>query len=227
MDILQFPTSKFSERASGAPDMLIIHSISLRVPDALELLTVNPVEARAHYAVTPQGQVIQFVDESKKAWHAGTSFWRGRSDLNQVSIGIELISPGPRNTNRSWEDCPGPFPAKQMKALAALSRDICTRWNIAAHNVLAHSDIAPRRKRDPGELFDWKWFAYKGVGLYPKGRLPDLYRGDMTEGLAAYGYDVSRPDEALLAFRRHFGFKDSEATLRHKLAWLLAKALQP
>jgi N-acetylmuramoyl-L-alanine amidase len=206
--------------------------MSLRVPDALKILlgVESGLEASAHYAITPEGQALQFVAEEKRAWHAGVGMWRGQRDMNCRSIGIELIMPGPKNTNRSESDCPGPFSGAQMKTLAELSRGICQRWNMLSHNVVAHSDLTPGRispavvKRDPGELFDWKWLASKGVGLYPKGRLPEIYKGDMMEGLAQYGYDTSQPNEAMIAFRRHFGFKDSEATLRRKLAWLLKKA---
>jgi len=228
MKMTPLQTSKFNDRANKLrPSMLIIHSMGLPVEMALELLTTNPMEASAHYAIAPDGEIFAFVSEHHRAWHAGKSVWLGQDDINSRSIGIELIMPGPNNTERDEAEVPGPFSLAQMNSLTNLALDITRRWNIAPENVLAHSDIAPGRKRDPGERFNWADFAAAGVGVWPDGPLPLPLEAPTIEGLARYGYDVSNEKEAIIAFQRHFRADactgNDDCKTRQILNWLLQK----
>lgn len=194
---------------------LILHYTGVpTAPAALGLLLSREAEVSAHYFVDEGGGVLQLVPESRRAWHAGKSFWAGETDMNSASIGIEIQHPG--------HDDPCPYPERQITAATALARDICDRNGIKKRYVLAHSDIAIARKIDPGEFFPWDALAAAGVGLYPP---PAAILGDepMTLGatgaevdllrtkLARFGYHVEaagRYDEtlaaAVAAFQRHF-----------------------
>lgn len=211
-DIKQIPSPHFGERKKGVkPVFLIMHYTVLGAPETTHVFTgksTNPEGNRvsAHYMIDEQGGITQFVDEKARAWHAGVSCWDGNTDINSASIGIELVNPGHERGYRA-------FPALQMAALIALSRDIIGRHKISAHHVLGHSDIAPDRKKDPGELFDWKMLAAKGVGLWPAPTEDHFKRaarrlhdgGGIREKLGQYGYDGSKPLDVLLsAFQRHF-----------------------
>lgn len=143
-------------------DMLVLHYTGMRsAAAALDRLCDPSAEVSAHYVVCEDGAVHALVEESERAWHAGRSFWRGAYDINSRSIGIELVNPGHDNGYR-------PFPPVQMEALAALAAGILARHPIPPRNVVGHSDIAPERKRDPGELFDWRFLAERGIGLWPE-----------------------------------------------------------
>ena len=172
----------FQPRPEGAIiDMLVIHYTGMpSAQAALDRLCDPAAEVSAHYLIDETGEVHALVDEENRAWHAGVSSWRGSAGVNSRSIGIELVNPGHEWGYR-------PFPAAQMAALADLAHGILARWPIPARNVVGHSDVAPRRKQDPGELFDWYWLAQRGIGLWPK-------PGPSMTGEAA----------ALLAFQRHF-----------------------
>ena len=187
----------FQPRPAGAViDMLVIHYTGMRsARAALERLCDPGSEVSAHYLIDETGEIFALVDEENRAWHAGVSSWRGKSDVNSRSIGIELVNPGHEFGYR-------PFPAAQMAALADLAQGILARRPIPARNVVGHSDVAPRRKQDPGELFDWCWLARRGIGLWP---LPgEPIPGDAAALLAEYGYDIADPKAALVAFQRHF-----------------------
>src|SRR5262249_35610260 len=152
-----------SERkGSATPDMIILHYTGM--PDdqgAINHLCNPASEVSAHYVVLPDGYVVQLVAEARRAWHAGTSSWAGESDINSHSIGIELPNPG--------HDQGYPvFPKRQLAAVTALCRSIFPRRRITADRVLAHSDVAPARKRDPGEKFPRKALADSGIGLWVK-----------------------------------------------------------
>ncbi|MGY8992341.1 MAG: N-acetylmuramoyl-L-alanine amidase, partial [Rhodospirillales bacterium] len=151
----------FDDRPAGLPvDMLVLHYTGMKsASDALDRLCDPAAKVSAHYLVNMNGSVSALVDEEKRAWHAGVSFWRGHTDVNARSIGIELVNPG-------HEFGYVPFPEKQMAALIKLAKDILKRHAIEARNVVGHSDIAPRRKMDPGELFDWPRLAAAGIGLW-------------------------------------------------------------
>ena len=188
--------------------MLVIHDTGLQSAGAaLERLCDPGSEVSAHYLIDEAGEIFALVDEENRAWHAGVSSWRGEANVNSRSIGIELVNPGHEFGYR-------PFPAAQMAALADLAQGIVARWPIPARNVVGHSDVAPRRKQDPGELFDWYWLARRGIGLWPKPG-PSA-GGDAAAMLADYGYEISDPQAALVAFQRHFrpsicdGVADSE-----------------
>jgi N-acetylmuramoyl-L-alanine amidase len=168
-----------------------------------------------HYLIDLDGQVIQMVDEDLRAWHAGRSVWKGERDINSVSIGIEIHNPG---HDHGYPD----FPAAQMAAVAALGCDIATRHAIPPEHVLAHSDVAPHRKRDPGEKFDWQWLHEQGLGHWVSPHklgggqfLQEGDKGDAVEALQAmlalYGYGVEITGEfmretkaVVTAFQRHF-----------------------
>ncbi len=135
--------------------MIVIHYTGMKMAeDALQRLCNPAAEVSAHYMIDEDGSIYRLVAEDKRAWHAGVSEWDGITDINSVSIGIELVNPGHEFGYRE-------FPPAQMEALAALCKDIVSRHEIKT--VLGHSDVAPSRKQDPGELFDWNWLAGQGI----------------------------------------------------------------
>ena len=206
----------YDGRGHQLVDMLIIHYTDmLSHEEALARLCDKAAEVSAHYLITQNGDIFSLVDEAERAWHAGVSAWRGASNINARSIGIELCNPGHSNGYK-------PFPPAQMHALAALSQGILSRHPIAPRNVQGHSDVAFLRKLDPGELFDWKWMAEKGIGLFPL-HAPtisghELSRGDKGEvvirlqrALANWGYGLKidgeygeKTEACVRAFQAHF-----------------------
>jgi N-acetylmuramoyl-L-alanine amidase len=195
------------DRPAGcAIDTLILHYTGMpSATAALDRLCDPAAKVSAHYLIDEDGAVVQLVPEERRAWHAGVSSWAGRPRLNDGSIGIELVNPGHEWGYR-------PFAEAQYDACIALCQGILARWAIPAHRVLAHSDVAPARKQDPGELFDWARLAAAGIGLWPT---PS--RGDprpvnrLQTELARFGYGLARSgrlDEAtrlvVTAFQRHF-----------------------
>jgi len=212
-----FPSPNHGERAGGqAPRLLVLHYTGM--PDAGEALQrlCNPVsEVSAHYFVFENGHVVQMVPEARRAWHAGASFWNGETDVNSASIGIEIANAGHSG------GLP-PYPDAQIAAVTRLAQDIIQRWAIRPENVLAHSDVAPLRKEDPGELFPWERLAQAGVGHWVRpapisgGRfLSPGESGPPVEALQAmlalYGYGVdingdydAGAEAAVRAFQRHF-----------------------
>ena len=203
-------------RGHGRPNCLILHYTGMPTGEAaLKALTDPASEVSAHYLVWEDGSIDQLVAESDRAWHAGKGSWKGESDLNSASIGIEIVNPG-------HDGGSPPFPDRQIAATIALARDISARWSIAPERILAHSDIAPARKRDPGEAFPWERLWRAGVGHWTAPAPPS--RGALfaheEEGpavravqamLALYGYGVEitgvydrQTRQALAAFQRHF-----------------------
>jgi len=197
-------------------DILLLHYTGMQSADlALSRLTDPNIEVSCHYMVDEEGAVTQMVAEKHRAWHAGPSFWRGSRDINSRSVGIEIVNPGHEWGYR-------PFPDIQIEAVIALSKDIVERNAIPPELVLAHSDIAPDRKEDPGELFPWDRLYENGIGHWveqaPITDGPSYGPGDegvpvqaLQSLLAWYGYDVEvtgvfdRPTElAVIAFQRHF-----------------------
>ncbi len=207
------PSSSHGPRAPGtAIAMLVLHYTGMETAEAaLELLCDPAAEVSAHYLIDEDGTVWRLVAEDRRAWHAGRAAWRGATGINDRSIGIELVNPGHEFGYR-------PFPAAQISALIALCRDILSRHAIPPSRVLGHSDIAPTRKTDPGELFDWRRLAEAGIGGWPDagaaspkagetGRAEALRRlgaiGYDTEGLVAReGADARRA--AIAAFQRRY-----------------------
>jgi N-acetylmuramoyl-L-alanine amidase len=201
-------------------DMLIIHYTGMKsASTALERMCDPASEVSAHYMIDEDGSVWRLVSEDRRAWHAGQSFWAGTTDINSRSIGIELVNPGHDHGYR-------PFPEAQMTALELLARDILSRFPVPSHLVLGHSDVAPGRKQDPGELFDWKRLAAAGIGLWAGDPLPvsgEVFTADMR----AFGYADASP-EAIMAFQRHFhptnltGIADRETQARLRTLVMLA-----
>lgn len=212
------PSPNIDERRRGlTPVLLILHYTGLpSVERSIEVLADPRCKVSCHYVVGEDGRVVQMVAESARAWQAGVSSWAGESDINSASIGIEIQNPGHA---AGYPD----FPAVQMRAVRDLCLDICRRHPIPPAGVLAHSDVAPARKIDPGEKFDWAWLAAEGVGhwVVPEpvseagARLGLGDRGEtvlaMQQRLAAYGYGVAATGEfdiatqyVVIAFQRHF-----------------------
>ncbi len=189
------PSPNFDARPAGV-EFLVLHYTGMQnAAAAVERLTDPASKVSSHYVVDEDGTVYQLVEEANRAWHAGVSFWRGVSGLNDASVGIEIVNPGHEWGYRV-------FPEAQMAAVAALGRMIIGRHRIAARNVVGHSDIAPNRKQDPGELFPWAWLAGQGVGVWTD---EVAVPGDLIADLAAIGYDVRFPAATVItAFQRHF-----------------------
>ncbi|MGE4010575.1 MAG: N-acetylmuramoyl-L-alanine amidase [Alphaproteobacteria bacterium] len=209
MHLVERPSPNHNARREGAPiDLLLLHYTGMvDAETALARLCDPAAKVSAHYTIDEAGTVYRHVDESARAWHAGVSYWAGERDINTRSIGIELVNPGHDLGYR-------PFPRAQMEALVELARGILARHKIPAARVLAHSDVAPGRKVDPGEKFDWADLARQGIGLFPAGyRVPAQTPpiGDLQTMLARFGYgcpvtgifdDETRT--VLSAFQRHY-----------------------
>jgi N-acetylmuramoyl-L-alanine amidase len=195
---LDAPSPNHDARPEGTPvDMLILHYTGMRTgEEAIARLRDPAAKVSAHYVVEEDGAVFALVPEARRAWHAGVSHWRGHANLNARSIGIEIVNPGHEHGYRA-------FPALQMAALCDLCLGILGRHPIPARNVLAHSDVAPDRKEDPGELFDWAGLAKNGVGFWPSVEGPAS--GSAAALLARIGYRADLPLGTLIrAFRRHW-----------------------
>ena len=194
------------DRRGEAPriDMLVLHYTGMpTAAAALERLCDPAARVSAHYVVGEDGTIWRLVSEVRRAFHAGRSCWAGKSDLNRVSIGVEIVNPG-----HEWGYCP--FPEAQMAALERLGRDILARHPIPSHRVVGHSDIAPDRKTDPGELFDWARLARAGIGIWPaaSSRPPaaSFDRARVIGDLRAIGYCTppALEEPVIAAFQRRF-----------------------
>ena len=212
------PSPNYDERPGARkPDMIILHYTGMQDgQSALDRLCDPQSRVSSHYLVFEDGRVVQMVEENRRAWHAGKSFWAGETDLNGCSIGIEIVNPG-------HEFGYPPFPKRQIAAVITLCRGIGTRNTIPRTRVLAHSDVAPSRKQDPGEKFPWRTLYDSGIGLWVEPapmvegeRMLALGdRGDavfeLQEALAEYGYGIaansnfdSTTHDVVAAFQRHF-----------------------
>ena len=173
--------------------------------EALTRLCDPEAKVSAHYLIEEGGRILRLVDEERRAWHAGVSCWQGRERLNDCSIGIEIVNPGHEWGYRS-------FTEEQYRALEWLCPAIMKRWTIAPLRVLAHSDVAPDRKEDPGELFDWRRLAASGIGVWPEeGRGEPRPLEVAAEQLAAIGYHIPLQGDrtasirnVVIAFQRRF-----------------------
>ncbi len=208
--ILQQSSPNWDERAPGCKaDYAILHYTGMLTADlALNRLCDPSAKVSAHYMIGRGGEVWQLVDESRRAWHAGKSYWRGVTDLNSVSIGIELVNPG-----HQWGY--QKFPERQIEVCAGLLKAIMVRHNIPAANILAHSDIAPERKEDPGEFFPWQRLAGQGIGLWldvpdPADAKP-AELSEIRDLLRRIGYECPPGSDydqtlrrCLLSFQRHW-----------------------
>ena len=218
--MIERPSPNHDDRGGAAIDMLVLHYTGMVSAEAALARLCDPAsKVSAHYTIGEDGTVYALVPEARRAWHAGLSFWAGMRNVNACSIGIELVNPGHEFGYRA-------FPAAQIAALKNLCRDILARHPIPAARVLGHSDIAPARKEDPGELFPWAELAADGIGLWPQ-----TTGGECgADGLPRFGYDPDVPlDKTITAFQRHFrpqkldGLWDGECA--HLLAGLLAQTL--
>ena len=161
MDIIQHPSPNFDEREREI-DMIVLHYTGMKTgEEALERLCDPEAKVSAHYLIEEDGRVFQLVDESKRAWHAGVSSWQGVENVNHNSIGIELVNPGHEWGYRE-------FTKAQYDSLIPLCQKIKERHSIPDINIIGHEDVAPDRKQDPGELFDWKLLADNGLGIWPR-----------------------------------------------------------
>lgn len=209
LNIISLPSPNHDSREGVPIDMLVLHYTGMKTgAEAIDRLCDSEAKVSAHYVVEEDGRVFALVDESSRAWHAGVASWRGHRAINARSIGIEIVNPGHEWGYRD-------FPLVQMQAVAALCKGILSRHSIPARNVVGHSDVAPARKEDPGERFDWKWLAGQGIGLWPdvpaaSGKGCDS-AADIQKKLAEYGYEMAQSgvwDEqtrlCVVAFQRHF-----------------------
>ena len=192
MEIAERQSPNHGERRSGGRvELVVLHYTAMDDAEAaLERMCDAGCEVSAHYFVARDGAVMRLVDEEQRAWHAGEGKWAGRADVNSRSIGIELDNDGA-----------SPFPEEQMAALEELLADILTRHQLEPKDVIAHSDMAPERKSDPGRLFDWRRLAGKGLSVWPEPSLP----GDFLRNAASFGYPVEHGESVVLeAFRLRF-----------------------
>ena len=195
MKIIEKKSPNFDERNGEDITFLILHYTGMKTAkDALDRLCCSQAKVSAHYTVDEDGTVFRHVDEAKRAWHAGVSSWQGQENINAKSIGIEMVNPG-----HEWGY--KEFPEVQLNAVQQLCSDILERHETIKH-VLAHSDIAPTRKQDPGELFPWQKFAEVDIGVWPTEG--DSFEGNVNEALSKIGYDISNPKDVLIAFQRHY-----------------------
>ncbi len=186
MNFIEAVSPNFNER-TVPPDILVLHYTGMKTgPEALARLRDAESKVSSHYLVEEDGRVFRLVPEERRAWHAGVSSWKGESDINGRSIGIEIVNPGHEFGYR-------PFPDAQVAAVIELVADIRTRWSIEDSRIIGHSDVAPDRKQDPGELFPWKQLAQAGHGLWVE---PD----------AAPGLPLSEGEEGAGVFALQAGF---------------------
>ena len=200
MNIIDTPSPNFDERALPVMMIVLHYTGMVDAPAAIQRLTDPEAKVSAHYLIGEDGTIHQMVDESKRAWHAGQSHWRGITDVNSASVGIEIVNPGHEHGYR-------PFPDQQIDALLPLVAAIKERYDIGRGNVVGHSDIAPKRKQDPGELFPWARLAKLRLALpRPTKNLmdPGWTQGGFLLALERFGYDVSDKLAALVAFQRRF-----------------------
>jgi N-acetylmuramoyl-L-alanine amidase len=214
MELIEAPSPNFDAR-TGPPDMIVLHYTGMRTGRvAIDRLRDPEAKVSAHYVVEEEGRVLRLVPEERRAWHAGVSFWKGRTNLNGVSIGVEIVNPGHEFGYR-------PFPEAQVAAVIALMDDIRGRWTIEDNMIVGHSDVAPDRKADPGELFPWKRLAQAGHGYWaevPAAPGEPLAEGAtgagvfaLQAGLTRLGYDCApsgeyepRTTNVVRAFQRHW-----------------------
>lgn len=199
VDIVQMLSPNFDDRKGEDISLIILHYTGMKNEEAaLARLTDPESKVSAHYTVDEVGKIYQHVEEKNRAWHAGKSFWRSVTDINSISIGIEIVNPGHEFGYRD-------FPLVQILAVQNLCLDIMARYDI--ESVLAHSDVAPDRKEDPGERFPWQELSKKGVGIWPRVSEEDMIKGlgvDVYTALRDFGYEAQDNAKMLIAFQRHF-----------------------
>jgi N-acetylmuramoyl-L-alanine amidase len=206
--------------AGTAIDLVVLHYTGMPTAAAALARLCDPAAAvSAHYVIDEDGATYRLVPDEMRAWHAGISAWAGARNINDRSIGIELVNPGHDHGYR-------PFPAAQMVSLTGLLGDLLRRHSIPRHRIVGHSDVAPGRKTDPGELFDWPGLARAGFGRWPRpvAGATAMSEGEVRRLLVGFGYDVGPPGPdvatVIRAFQRHFrpsridGVADAETCAR-------------
>jgi N-acetylmuramoyl-L-alanine amidase len=199
-NIIDRPSPNFNDRR-GRISFVVEHYTAMNSAEsAIEWLCNPKSQVSSHYVVGADGKVYRLVAEDKRAWHAGVGSWDGKNDINSLSVGIEIDNTGDQ-----------PYPQVQMDAVAALTRDIVDRYNIPANHVIGHSDVAPSRKQDPGSLFNWRFLAAQGLGVWPSPNQVDYDTSkswsntQIQNALTQYGYGSDDELETVLtAFQRHF-----------------------
>ena len=199
-EIIDCPSPNFDDRDQPV-SIVVLHYTGMEdAASAIARLRDPEARVSCHYLIAEDGQVLRMVAEDKRAWHAGQSYWRGIQGVNAASIGIEIVNPGHEHGYR-------PFTAQQMDSLVPLVAELVERHQVPRANVVGHSDVAPARKQDPGELFDWALLARHklAVSRPTKGLVDPLWTdGGFLLALERYGYDVREPEAAVLAFQRRF-----------------------
>ena len=211
MKIINNPSPNFEERPPGIDiKLLLLHYTGMQSSSAAkERLCDAKSKVSAHYLIDENGEIFSLVGEEKRAWHAGIASWHNEKDINSISVGVEIV-------NRGHEFGYTKFMEPQMIAVEALCKDIIKRHSIPASGVLGHSDVAPSRKRDPGELFDWERLASNGIGIWPKvvPVEPNFQMGSIKNcqtdlraigyGLELTGYLDKATRNTIIAFQRHW-----------------------
>jgi N-acetylmuramoyl-L-alanine amidase len=225
MKLVERPSVNFDPRPEGAEiDILVLHYTGMKTAEEALARLCDPAAAvSAHYTIDRDGTVYTLVPEGSRAWHAGVSYWAGEPNVNARSIGIELVNPG-------HEFGYIPFTDDQLGALIELARGILARHPVLPHRVLGHSDVAPARKKDPGELFPWWRLAAAGIGAWPTSQMQSS--GDFATDLARFGYGVPPAvdvplDYVIAAFQRHFRPACIDGIADAECAELLASLLAP
>lgn len=220
---IDHPSPNFDERALPVT-MIVLHYTGMQDgPSALRALSVPESKVSSHYMVEEDGRVFRLVDETKRAWHAGKSHWRGVTDINSASVGIEIVNPGHEWGYR-------PFPQAQVDAVISLVGEIKGRYAITRGNIVGHSDIAPTRKQDPGELFPWGELAKSRLALpRPTRKLMDPMWSDagFLLALERFGYDVTDGFAATVAFQRRFRPELIDGTIDGECRAILLALLLP
>jgi N-acetylmuramoyl-L-alanine amidase len=221
--MIETPSPNFDERTMPVSILVLHYTGMADAAAAIARLADPEAKVSAHYVIAEDGQIVRMVDESKRAWHAGKSHWRGIDNLNSCSIGIEIVNPGHEFGYR-------PFPEAQIDALIPLVGDIVGRYGITRGNVVGHSDIAPARKQDPGELFPWYRLAKLRLALpRPTKNLMDPHWSDAGFLLALnrFGYDITDPLAATVAFQRRFRPELLDGTIDGECRAILLALLLP
>jgi N-acetylmuramoyl-L-alanine amidase len=199
-EIIDCPSPNHNERLLPIT-MIVLHYTGMKdAASAIARLSDATAQVSSHYLINEDGQIVRLVDESRRAWHAGKSHWRGIDDVNSASIGIEIVNPGHEFGYR-------PFTEAQYQALMPLMADLVDRYGITRGNIVGHSDVAPARKGDPGELFDWERLAKVRLALpRPHKYLTDPHwtDGGFLLALERFGYEVIDGPAAVRAFQRRY-----------------------
>lgn len=221
-----FKSPNFNDRSSAGISLIILHYTDMTsAEEALERLCNPAHKVSAHYLIHKSGEIIQLVEDAKRAWHAGVSYWHGQTDINDISIGIELDNGGHLGNLE-------PYTEAQLSALLNLLAHLCQTHKINPKNVIGHSDVAPSRKKDPGEHFPWEILKKNGFGIWPEPfpiRHAPISVTETQHQLRKIGYDCPTSGEidlqtqlAITAFQRHFTPSEITGTITDKLKYVLS-----